>query len=82
MKPITRTSRAAAHDDLPGVSRWLLRSAVVSAGLALHLMFAVVLVRAGTDAERIAARQQAELIRAVADLGTLPTIHVIGRRAS
>ncbi len=71
-------SRRAESD---GESRGLQMIAAVMAALALHMSFAVALIRSGTDAERIHARQSVAPARAVADLGSLPMIHVVGRRA-
>lgn len=84
MNSISTTQRVPSisrRTESDGDSRGLQMIAAVMAALALHMSFAVVLIRSGTDAERIYARQNVELARAVADLGTLPMIRVVGRRA-
>lgn len=70
------------RSDADGTSPALLRTAAIMATLALHLTFAVALIRSGTDAERMLAQQRAAQAPVVADLGSLPMITVVGRRAS
>lgn len=62
-------------------SRSLTITAAAMAALALHLSFAVTLIKTGTAGERLHAQQAAEAAPVVADLGRLPMITVIGRRA-
>lgn len=85
MNPITATAQSAQparrREAADGESRGLRMAAAVMAALAIHMSFATALIRSGTDAERIHAAQGVELSRAVADLGTLPMIRVVGRRA-
>ncbi|WP_022978663.1 hypothetical protein [Nevskia ramosa] len=78
-QPVSYASRRlAAREE----GRGLQTTAAIMAALALHMSFAVALIRSGTDAERIYAQQSVELSGTVADLGTLPAIRVVGRRAS
>lgn len=78
-QPVSYASRLqAAREESGGLQT----TAAIMAALALHMSFAVALIRSGTDAERIYAQQSVELPRTVADLGTLPAIRVVGRRAS
>jgi len=78
-QPVSYASRrSAAREE----GRGLQTTAAIMAALALHMSFAVALIRSGTDAERIYAQQSVELPRTVADLGSLPAIRVVGRRAS
>ncbi|MDP3294040.1 MAG: hypothetical protein Q8M37_04770 [Nevskia sp.] len=72
------TTRRAESDS---ENRGLQMTAAIMAALALHMSFAVALIRSGTDAERIYAQRSVVQARAVADLGTLPAIRVVGRRA-
>ena len=62
-------------------SRGLTLAAAAMAALALHMSFAATLIKTGTAGERVIALRAVEVTRVVADLGTLPTIHVVGRRA-
>ncbi len=84
MNPITTTAshtRFQAEHDSEGHA--LPFTAALTAAVAFHLLFAVTLIRTGTDAERIYAQQaRAEIGSKLADLGSLPTIHVVGRRSS
>lgn len=73
----TATRAADGADE----SRGLTITAAVMAALALHVSFAVTLIKAGTAGERVYAQRAVEAPRVVADLGSLPMIHVIGRRA-
>lgn len=61
-------------------SRSLTLIAAATAALALHLSFAVTLIKTGTAGERLHAQRAAEAVSTVADLGRLPTITVVGRR--
>lgn len=63
-------------------SRGLTITAAVMAALALHMSFAVTLIKTGTAGERVYAQRAVEATRVVADLGSLPMITVVGRRAS
>ncbi|MCX7072302.1 MAG: hypothetical protein NTW01_15085 [Gammaproteobacteria bacterium] len=62
-------------------SRSLTLAAAAMAAVALHLSFAVALIKTGTAGERLHALRAVEANRAVADLGSLPMITVVGRRA-
>ena len=62
-------------------SRSLLVTAALTAAIALHLSFAVLLIKTGTEGERVYAQRAVEATRTVADLGTMPAIVVVGRRA-
>lgn len=70
-------NRLTSHGENPS----LLYTAALTAAIAFHLSFALALIKVGTDGENIYASQNAAPARLVADLGTLPTIHVYGRRA-
>ena len=71
-------NRAATGAD---ESRGLTVTAAVMAALALHMSFAATLIRTGTAGERVYAQRAIEAPRLIADLGSLPMIHVVGRRA-
>ncbi|HET7797716.1 hypothetical protein [Nevskia sp.] len=73
----TIRNRLTSHGENP----ILLYAAAVTAAVAFHMSFALALIKAGTDGENVYASQDAAPARLVADLGTLPTIHVYGRRA-
>lgn len=76
MNKTTARARRTADDQ-----RSLTFVAAAMAALALHLSFATTLIKTGTAGERMHARGAAHAVRLVADLGTLPTITVVGRRA-
>lgn len=75
-----KTAARAEHgaDD----NRGLTITAAVMAALALHMSFAATLIKTGTAGERVYAQRSVDATRVVADLGSLPMINVVGRRAS
>ncbi len=78
----TITRHTARSTDNNTESRSLVITAAVMAAVALHLSFAATLIKTGTAGERVHAQRAVAATRLVADLGTLPMINVVGRRAS
>lgn len=76
MKKIAARAEHGADDH-----RGLTVTAAVMAALALHMSFAATLIKTGTAGERVYAQRATEAPGLIADLGSLPMIHVVGRRA-